>query len=96
MFAPVECDDLLESVSFFTLEKIEMLISRSSLDRDKMYRILKRIQFETDALDFHNYLRGNQLIPGLHFTPHTLAEQKKAIEYMVSKDDLHEIRYYKK
>ena len=82
-----------ELVSYYTLEKIETLIKRSSLDSIEMYKILGHIKYEKDALEFYNFLQQNQLIPGIHYTPHTIDEQGYAIRFMVYKDDLHELRW---
>lgn len=82
-----------EQVSFYTLEKIEILIQRCALDREKMHGVLALIKYEKDALEFYDFLLQNQLIPGLHYTPHTISEQGHAIRFMVYKDDYNELRW---
>lgn len=82
-----------ELVSYFTLEKIEMAISRSCNDREQMHRILSKIKYEKDALEFYEYVLQNQLIPGFHYTPHTVREKKIAIQFLIDKDDYSEQRF---
>lgn len=82
-----------EPVSYHTLEKIDILIRRSSLDPSTSHRILSHIKYEKDAIEFYNYLQQNQLIPGYHYTPHTVNEIGMAVRYMVAKDNLHELRW---
>lgn len=93
MFAPEDYEEVREMVSFYTLEKIEILIRTSSLDRAECNERLSKIHHEEEAMEFYNYLRGNQLIPGFHYTPHSVVDQGIAIRFMVYKDDLHELRF---
>lgn len=81
-----------EKASFYTLEKIEMLIQRTTLDKEEMYNAMSFIEFESEAIDFYNYLKKHQQIPGLHFIPGTLYERKQAINFLVAKDDYQEQR----
>jgi len=58
-----------------------------------MHKRLSKITHEEEAMELYNYLRANQLIPGYHYTPHSVIDQGIAIKFMVSKDDLHELRF---
>lgn len=82
-----------ELASFHTLEKIDILIRRSSIDTVTANEILSHIKYEKDAIEFCNYLIANQLIPGFHYTPHTINEIGIAVRFMVDKDNLHELRW---
>lgn len=93
MFAPESYEDSLEMVSYYTMEKIGNLIQTSSLDRDRMFKKLDQLVYEKDAMELYNFIKNNQLIPGYHFTPHSVIDQGNAIRFMVSKDDLHELRF---
>lgn len=93
MFAPEEYEEVSEMASFYTMEKIETLIRTSSLDRCKMFERLEKVVSESEAMELYNYIKGNQLIPGYHYTPHSVVDQGLAIRFMVSKDDLHELRF---
>lgn len=76
-----------ERVSFYTLEKLETLIRLCSLEKAPLYRQLNNIRFEWEAAEMYAFLMNYQPIPGYHSTPHTLAEQKRAIRYAADKDD---------
>jgi hypothetical protein len=90
---PLLADKDENSVSFYTLEKLETLIRLCSLDKERLWIQFNNLRYESEAMELYNFLLDYQPIPGYHCTPHTLKDQKIAIEYMVAKDDLHEIRF---
>lgn len=82
-----------QSVSFYTLEKIETMIRLCSLDKEVLWKRLDKIKDEKEAIEFYNFLLDFQPIPGFHCTPHTVSDQGRAIRFMVAKDDFHELRF---
>jgi hypothetical protein len=85
-----------ESVSFYTLEKLETLIRNCSLDKERLWKQYSEIQYEKEAMEMYNFLLHHQPIPGLHTTAHTLRDKNIYRQYLLDKDEDREERLQRK
>lgn len=85
-----------ETVSYYTLEKLDTLIRNCSLDKERLWKQYNKLVYEYEAMELYNFLLQYQPIPGFHCTPHTLREQKIAINFLIDKDDYSEERLQRK
>ncbi len=88
-----------ELMDFGMLQFLETSIQTSTLDPDRKAKLINEMgkwEFKDQAYKLIAELGEAQPIMGRDITPHTIADQKKAIDYSVAKDDLHEQRFGKK
>lgn len=85
-----------ETVSYYTLEKLDTLIRNCSLNKEQLWEQYNKLVYESEAMELYNFLQQYQPIPGFHCTPHTLKDQKIAIKFSIDKDDYAEERLQRK
>lgn len=88
-----------EEMDFGMLSFLESSILNSTLNPDRQSKLLKDItqmHYKDEAYKLIDELQQAQPIMGRDVVPHTIADQKKAIDYSVAKDDFHEERFGKK
>lgn len=78
-----------EPVSYLTLLWIEQHLN-TVVNQSEVRIRLERIKYEWEAQKLIHEMNDNRLIPGFHYTPHLLEDQKNAIQFMVDKDDYHD------
>lgn len=81
-----------DALSFDTLERLERLISTCVGDVELFSFQLTACKTEQEGQNLIQELLKCQGIPGYHFTPHSLSEQKEAIQRAVDLDDFKERR----
>lgn len=78
-----------EFVSYLTLLWIEQNLNKCS-NQSEVRRKIDHIVYECEAEQIIQEMNANRLIPGFHYTPHLVEDQKWAIRFMVDKDDYHD------
>lgn len=75
-----------EPVSYLTLLWIEQHLN-TVVNQSEVRLKLETIRYEWEAQKLIQEMNDNRLIPGFHYTPHLLEDQREAIKFMVDKDD---------
>lgn len=82
-----------ETVSMFTLEKLETMVRVCSLeDKQSLLERLSKMVYEHEAQEMINELWAYLPVPGRETTPHTIEQQGVAIRRAVDLDDFYESR----
>ena len=78
-----------DKVNYLTLLWIEQNLNTCA-NSAEIRKKLEGISYECEAEELIQEMNVNRLIPGLHYTPHTVRDQYFAIRYMVDKDNFYE------
>lgn len=76
----------MEFVNYLTILWIEQNIYMCT-NQSEVRRALDKIVYECEAEQLIQEMQTNRLIPGLHFTPHKLDEQREYSRYLNDKDE---------
>lgn len=80
-----------EYVSYLTILWIEQHLN-TCVNQSEIRRKMNELVYECEADQLIQEMNANRLIPGFHYTPHLVEDQRRAIQFMVDKDNYSELR----